>query len=408
MTVRRTPNMIARVFAWSIALFGIGLNVLFNVLDAMNGHRIAPPAVGTAVGIAFLVVGALIASQRPRNPIGWLYLIGLTLVSFGGSGDVSEQYAYYALVTRPGSLPASEWVMFVGNASISIGFGMVVTFAFLLFPDGRLPSPRWRLLGFAAVAAIALLTVMGAAAPEFQIAPGVTVRNPIDPTQVVLGGVILGLPFPIATVAAVVAAIVLVCVVSPFIRLRNATGVERQQIKWFTYGAALLPLVVLLSFVLSVTAPGVLDATNGSLWPLSVAGIPIATAVAILRSRLYDIDVLINRTLVYGTTSAGIMLAFLAGIVLLQALLRPITSGSELAVAASTVASFALFQPLRRRMQDQVDHRFYRRRYDAVRVLDAFNERLRDEVDLDTLRADLLDVVGRTVEPAHAGLWLRP
>ena len=396
--------MSARVAAWSLAAFGISLVMLYHVLDLLNAHRYAPPVVGTIIGIAFLIVGALIASHRPRNPIGWIYLAGLTLIAFGGSGNVSEQYAYYALITRPGSLPAADWVVWAGSVSLAIGFATLVFFSLLLFPDGRLPSPRWRPVAGAAVAAIALLCTGTALSPEDVLSPGVIVASPIrlveaGPLMDVLGGPIIGL-FAIG--------VALACLAAPFVRFRGTSGVERQQLKWFAYGAAWIPAVALVAIIGSLVAPGVAESTAGAnLWPLSVAGIPIATAVAILRLRLYDIDVLINRTLVYVALSAVLVAAYVIGVAAFQFLLSPFTAGSPIAVAASTLGVVALFQPLRRRIQTLVDRRFYRRRYDAERTLDAFTARLRDQVDLDALRGELLGVVADTLQPAQVSVWLR-
>jgi hypothetical protein len=184
------------------------------------------------------------------------------------------------------------------------------------------------------------------------------------------------------------------------VRFTRSRGVERQQLKWLAYWAALVVVAMLLSVLVPNSAT--LSAAN-----LALACLPITVAIAIFRYRLYDIDVLINRTLVYGVTTAAIAATFFLGIVALQSVLRPLTSGSELAVAASTLVSFALFQPIRRRVQTAVDQRFDRFRYDAALTVDAFAEELRDEVDIDALRAELLGAVARTMAPAHASLWLR-
>jgi hypothetical protein len=195
------------------------------------------------------------------------------------------------------------------------------------------------------------------------------------------------------------------------VRYRTAGAQEREQIKWLA-----LPLIVLIVAIIATVATlvlgvppdlGVNSAAISSLYAIVEFALPVCMAIAILRYRLYDIDVLINRALVYGATTAGIAAAFFAGIILLQALLRPITGGSEAAVAVSTLACLALFQPLRRRVQDAVDRRFYRSRYDAARTLDAFSVRLRDEVDLDAVRGELVAAVRDTVQPAHASVWLR-
>jgi len=190
-------------------------------------------------------------------------------------------------------------------------------------------------------------------------------------------------------------------VVALVLRFRRSSGIERLQMKWFVYASALTAVCLLLVPVLQTQKPFQIFIV------LSLNAIPIAAGIAILRYRLYDIDLLINRTLVYGATSAALAATFFAGILGLQALLRPITGGSQLAIAFSTLVCFALFQPIRRRAQDEFDRRFYRARYDAARAIDAFSVRLRADVDLDSVRADLIAVVRETIHPAHASVWLR-
>jgi hypothetical protein len=195
---------------------------------------------------------------------------------------------------------------------------------------------------------------------------------------------------------------------SLLVRFRRARGVERQQLKWLAYAAGMLAAYLPFALIFVVIYPIPALILPISLLGIAIfAGIPIATGLAVLRYRLYDIDLLINRTLVYAATSAAIAAMFFVGIVALQALLRPLTNGSELAIAVSTLISFALFQPVRRRIQETVDRRFDRSRYDAARTLDAFADRLRDEVNLDALREDLLVSVQQTMAPAHMSLWLR-
>ena len=397
--------MKAKVLAWSLAVCGIALNVLFHALDLLNGHRYAPPIVGTFVGVAFLIVGALIASRRPRNPIGWLYLGALALISFGGSGNVSDQYAYYALVTRPGSLPGPEWVAWAGQVILTPAFSTLIFFSLLLFPNGRLPSPRWRPVAVAAVVAAAVLTVQRALTPG-PLRASVPVDNPVRIDVPAPPVDVAGIAFML--LAALIVVVLVASVVAIFVRFRAATGAERQQLKWFAYGAAWIPAVGLLAIGLSAIAPqGIPGVDPHNLWPLSVAGIPIATAIAILRYRLYDIDVLINRTLVYGALSAVLVATYLVAVLSFEAVLQPFTAGSELSVALSTLAVVALFTPLRARLQQFVDRRSYRQRYDATRTLDAFSVRLRDQVALDAVRGGLLDAVWDTVRPANASLWLR-
>jgi hypothetical protein len=221
------------------------------------------------------------------------------------------------------------------------------------------------------------------------------VRNPLSPFpgELAIGAVLLPL-FMLLFVA------VILCIAALVRRFRRSRGVERLQIKWIAYASGLYAVGVFLDSNFVYKPFEIVDV-------LLLNTIPVAAGVAVFRYRLYDIDLLINRTLVYALTTAAIGAAFFAGIVMLQSVLRPMTGGSEVAVAVSTLASFALFQPFRRRIQTAVDRRFYRSKYDAERTLDAFSARLRDEVDLDAVRGGLLDAVRDTVQPARASVWLR-
>jgi len=243
---------------------------------------------------------------------------------------------------------------------------------------------------------LALFLVSAALAPT-TMHNGIPVPNPFGGAPGVLGElaqVSLGVSLPLLGLLMLAAA------AAAITRWRRSTGVERQQLELFVY------MLFLIVLGLALGASG-LPGPWGPLVDLATLGLPVAIAVAVLRYRLYDIDVLINRTLVYGLTTGGIAAAFFGGIVVLQTLLRPFTTGSEIAVAASTLLTVALFQPLRSRVQQAVDRRFSRSRYDAARTLDAFAEELRDEVDLESVRAHLLGAVSQTMSPAHASLWLR-
>jgi len=269
---------------------------------------------------------------------------------------------------------------------------LILPVVLLRFPDGRLLSPRLRGVEWCAgVTAPDLASFMALRPGPLQSAP--FADNPFAVDQPVLLGALIGL----ATIGFVTNGVTALSVIA---RFRRSFGIERLQLKWLAF--SVLPLAA--TGIASAVLP---DKIGQVLYVLLALFVPIAIGIAILRYRLYDIDVLINRALVYGATTAMIGVAFFAGIVVLQAILRPLTSGSEVAVAASTLLSFALFQPLRHRIQGVVDRRFFRSRYDAVRILDAFSSRLRDEVDLDAVRTDLLDAVHQTVRPAHANVWLR-
>ena len=311
----------------------------------------------------------------------------------------------YALrdAVAPGSLPGGEWAAWFRSWADRPAAALVLL-AFLLFPTGRLASPRWR-----PALALPPLVALGFAARAFVSGPMVFLGapNPVGvewvPQSVGLGwsG---GIPMIVGTFAALA---------ELRERFRAAVGTEREQIKWLTIPVVALGVAIAATVAAQAgIAVGVLTDEMGetaisALYSFAFFLLPICMGIAVLRYRLYDIDILINRALVYGATTAGIAVAFFAGIVVLQALLRPLTNGSEVAVAASTLISFALFQPVRHRVQETVDRRFYRSRYDAALTLDAFSVRLRDQVALDAVRSDLLDAVRETVQPAHASLWLR-
>ena len=269
----------------------------------------------------------------------------------------------------------------------------------LLFPSGRLPSPRWRPFAWFSV----LLVVAGTIVAAFSPGPGVglSIRNPFGMES---------LPDLNQQLQALMFALIFVASASLVARLHRARGVERQQIKWVAYAGALgggasLPTYTALE---AVNLPwlhlaGYVPALVG------ILGVPTAVGIVITRYRLYDIDILINRTLVYGTLTATLVALYLVGIVVLQRLFVFLTGQqSTLAVVASTLLIAALFNPLRRSLQSFIDRRFYRRKYDARKTLERFSARLRDETDLDALSDDLVDVVRETMQPAHASLWLRP
>ena len=342
---------------------------------------------------ATTVVGVIIAVRRPGNPIGWIFssyaLITAAYLAAGG-------YAVHDAVA-PGSLPGAEWAAWFRNWADRCVASLVLL-AFLLFPTGRLASPRWR-----PTLALPFLMALGMAARALVPGPMNFLDDP-NPLGVawmpvsVNNGFVGGVP----AIAGAIAAYVQLST-----RYRSAGGAERQQIKWLA-----IPVVALAIALLATVIDLSLGGSGGSagisaLYAVVELLLPICMGIAILRYRLYEIDVLINRALVYGATTGAIAIAFFAGIVVLQAALRPLTSGSEFAVAASTLISFALFQPVRRRIQDVVDRRFFRTRYDAVRTLDAFSVHLRDEVALDAVRAELISAVQDTVQPAHASVWLR-
>jgi hypothetical protein len=388
-----------RAAAW-LAWSALAVTTVFSVLvlfmpSEQNGLEIIVPLAAWAVTSS--AVGALIVSRRPGNPVGWL--LGAIGFLVGASGFFS-QYAFYALVARTGSLPGGGAAAWLATWPIGLALGLF-TYLFVLFPEGRLLSPRWRWILWLSGAAIAAATLSEAFMP-----------GPIDglePVQNPLGIEGAGdvLSFMSALADFFYTALLITSALSVFLRLRRAKGDERQQLKWLAYAAALLA---------GVTALGVvIELSGGAGWwffvviLIALLGIPVAIGVAILRHRLYDIDLLINRTLVYGSLTAVLALVYVGGVVGLQSVFRGLTGQeSTLAVVASTLSIAALFNPLRRRVQAFVDRRFYRRKYDATKTLEGFSARLREETDLDALSDDLVGVVRETMQPAHVSIWLRP
>ena len=358
------------------ALFGVtltldGLILFFGVRTA--GVPLAdgqPPLLEqlpfyVPILFAYGTVGALVAAKRPRNPIGWLFVA--VAIGFAASLALSG----YALDVHVNGSAAARAA--VDSVPIGDPLDLVVAifgFILLLYPTGRLPSRRWRPL--------AVFMVIAATVGRVYAGPGHE---------------LFGFATPLALTA-------------PFIRLRYASPIERRQIEWFVYFIALGVIAFVASLVVELFDPN----GGGFFWGLAafcVGMTAVAAGIAILRYRLYDIDVLIRRTVIYGATTVALAVTFFGVVLLVEAILSPFTRGNELAVAASTLVSLALFQPLRSRVQNAVDRRFYRSRYDAARTLDDFSVRLRDQVALDAVRADLLDAVRDTVQPAHASVWLR-
>jgi hypothetical protein len=345
---------------------------------------------------AFAVVGALLVAKRPTNAISWIMAAVALMVAIFHAGDT---YAAYVMVTR-----GHPDVLAVVGAWIGIWYwylllALALIYLPLLFPDGRLPSRRW--LPVAVLSGIGTLgvVVLGALADALPLneAPGYEIDNPIGieglgfvedlPVFVVLTGLLF-----VGTVGAAASVVV---------RFRRSRGVERQQMKWFLYAAALLLLVPVGDLL-----P---DIVSNLVFSLPLMALPTAVGIGVLRYRLYGIDLVINRTLVYGPLTAILVLVYLGGVVSLQYAFRALTGqGSQIAIVASTLAIAALFNPLRRQVQAFVDRRFYRRKYDAAKTLESFSSKLRHETDLDRLGVELVSVVRETVQPAHASLWLRP
>jgi hypothetical protein len=346
------------------------------------------------------VVGALIASHRPENPIGWLFLAAAL---FYGIEIAGEEYAIYALFTNPGSLPLGAELAWLTEWIWAPGYGIILVFLPLLFPDGHPPSRRWRWVGWLGGLSIGLICVLTSIVFWPERGPALLQqlggfggqveqwRSGVSEWVLTLGGLMLLLAG-------------LGAVISLFVRFRRARGDERQQIKWFASAAAL----TLAWIIVAEQQSGEIVALSGL---LVIASIPVATGIAILRYRLYDIDRIINRTLVYGPLTAALAAVYLGSVATAQTVFRALTGQEEqpqLAVVVSTLAIAALFHPLRRGIQTFMDRRFYRRKYDAAKTLEAFSAKLRDEPDLDRIAGELADVVRKTMQPSHVSLWLRP
>ncbi len=354
--------------------------------------------------VAFPLTGLVILRRQPRNTVGWL-LTGIGAVwSLGGYADT---WATYGLVTNPGSLPGAAVGGTIANGIWAPALGLTGTYLFLLFPDGRLPSPRWRPFAWMVGGVLVLLSVTLLLSPEELVTgPAVGVDNPLG---VVALRPVLDVVVPVLVLA--LAVCIVTSAVGLVVRFRRSHGVERLQVKWLATAAAAVGGVFMLGILTSSVFPEEADATWQRLLDqlsfLMFALLPLAIGVAVLRYHLYDIDVVVNRALVYGSLTATLVATYLGSVLLLQLLLRPLTERSDLAVAASTLAVAALFGPARRRIQVAVDRRFYRHRYDAARTAADFSTRLRQEIDLDAIGTDLVRIARNTVQPTDASLWLR-
>jgi hypothetical protein len=349
-----------------------------------------------AVMLLFGAVGGLVASRRPDNVIGWA-LGAMSLVA--SLEFLTIGYAVHGLF-GPTSLPlanAAAWAY----GPVGILFGLAAGGIVFSFPDGRIVSRR------AATGLLLLTAGCLLAIADLSLRPGPFAYLPSVSNPAGQAG--LAWTLELARSGAIVLFLIGLALGVLTIRERftSARGDVRQQLKWFLGSLVLIGTVIGPALPFALGDESTTSYVARVIIVLVMGTLPIALGVAMLRYRLYDIDLLVNRALVYGAVSAALVVTYFAAVILIQALLRPFTSGSELAVAASTLLVVALFQPLRLRVQDTVDRRFYRSRYDAARTLDEFSGRLRDEVDLDSVRGDLLGVVGTTVRPAHASIWLR-
>ncbi len=399
MSTRAAPWL-----AWSLMVVSVVL-VVGGIALAQMARSSAPERLYygpvdavffLATVLTFSVVGAMIASRQPRNAIGWIFCgVGLVM----GINSLAGGYAEFRLSggSAPGSL--AETAAWFASWSWTILVYAPTSFLLLLFPDGRLPSPRWRPVAWcAALGLIGFLA--GAALQTGPLGDFPRIVNPYGVDSLILAVVAV-------TGAILAAASMVASAVSLIVRMRRAGRAQRQQIKWLAYGGAIVVGTVFASVVISIWSANVGIAVVS----VGLLGVPIFTGVAIARYRLYDIDIVVNRTLVYGALTAALVAVYFGGVVTLQILFRALTGQEQqpqLALVVTTLAIAALFDPLRRRIQSFIDRRFYRRKYDARKTLEAFSVKLRDETDLEALSGDLEGVVRETMQPAYVSLWLRP
>jgi hypothetical protein len=418
--------------AWSLAALSVSLFVASVVLYVLaRSAQDVPSSLATRLTLidllvsvpflAFPLMGALIASMRYHNPIGWICLAnGLLFALYA----MINYYSMYGLA-RHGSVPFP-----IGIAALSQWLwvptvGLLLIYMVLLFPDGRLPSKRWRPLAWLSGVVIVLESVAEG------LAPG-ALSDMAALTNELMGEV--RNPFGlegqrwVVDAANALLVLLLLCILasalSLILRFRRSSGEARQQIKWIAFAATVVGMVSVSLMVISLIELYFAPESWGSadtapfwfellyyVWLLSFAGVPVAVGIAVLKYHLYNIDLLINRTLVYGSLTAMLAVVYFGGVTLTQAIFRSLTGQEkqpQLAIVVSTLIIAALFNPLRRRTQGFIDRRFYRSKYDARQTLEDFSAQLRDETDLDALSGDLVGVVRETMQPAHVSLWLRP
>jgi hypothetical protein len=404
----------ASLLAWSLAGLSILLyaaSVPLYVLTNPVGHYSSTVSslLANALYLIFTVVGALIAARRPGNPIGWILFADgfLWILSY-----TMDYYADYG-VANTSSIPFPIMAAAINNWLWVPAVGLLGTFVFLLFPEGRLPSRRWRLVAWLSGLTIVLVSMQVGLTPGALEGLG-GVRNPWG---------VLAFSW-MNTVPYVLIPLFLLCmglsVFSLVMRFRRSMGEERQQIKWIAFAASLIGALYVIAMIGSIVYPQeIWFAPDSPMWLISLEYaallsfplVPVAIGFAMLRYRLYDIDVVINRALVYGSLTATLALVYFGGVASIQTLFRTLTGQAQqtqFAVVVSTLVIAALFNPLRRRIQAFIDRRFYRRKYDAAKTLTAFSARLRDEMDLESLESDLVSVIRETVSPYHISLWLKP
>jgi hypothetical protein len=396
MRARSAPSAPGRLTGWRAAIVWlvVGADVaIILALLVVPDSSVLVVALVLAVVAAFGVVGAIIVTRMPRNPIGWILLATGTVAAVSISGAA---YATESVLSSSGSLPGTVAVAFVAQFDIYPTLGLVGAILPLVFPDGRLPSRRWRPVAAGSVATVSLATVLAATTPGSMGGGGIA--NPLGIAAFSAVANFLGL--------AVVALLAIPCVfavASVIVRYRGSDRLQRQQLKLLGWAGGVF---VVLQLVGSSNIGPLADIG----WLLEVGAmglIPIAIGIAVLRYRLYEIDRIISRTISYGAVTGILALVFVGTVLISQTVLSGFFNGNSVAVAASTLLAAALFQPLRRRVQELVDRRFNRARYDAERTVAAFAGRLRDEIALADVDAAIRAVVAQTVAPTAVGLWMR-
>jgi hypothetical protein len=380
-------------FAWALSVMALAVSLF---LLTSSGNDVPG---GIAFGLAlltFATVGVLITTRRPGNFIGWVFsAIALTMAA-----DVfTHSYAGYAFYLRQVPLPGAQLMAWVSSVTFAPLFGLI-GMLLLLFPNGKLPSARWRIVAWLGACGV-VIEFLGLGLRPGPLEDFPAIENPIG----VAGGIGAAVQAVDPFGWALLFGSVLASGFSLITRLRRARGEERQQIKWFVFAGAIAALLLLAGSILEELHVNFLRVFIG----LALIGIPIAAGLAILKYRLYDIDLIIRRTLIYTALTGLLALAYFGSVLLLQGVVRELTgqSQSQAVTVVSTLAIAALFVPLRARVQAFIDRRFYRRKYDAARTLAAFGASVRDEVEMDALTERLLGVVDETMQPERVSLWLK-
>jgi len=384
---------------------GVPARALLGVLFVAGAIVAVPSGVGLFWFVPYAGVGTLLAIRRPGTSIGWI-LIALSWAVVLTASTIDATAAQF----DEGNMnPVTAGVAIVDAQAGYVEFYLLALLS-IVFPTGRLPARRW---GTVARVALGLVLAVGVAAIFM---PKIPVNLPEAPTSVGVRNPVAAFPelpiwqlFTPDTVIIPFVVLLAGSVVSLLVRYRRATGLERQQLRWIAAALGLVIAGVLAGFIISAAIPGASESGVAWIGPIiAIPCVPIAIGIAVLRYRLYEIDRIISRTISWALSS-GLIAALFAGlIVALQALLAPLTSESSLAVAGSTLVAAAVFQPVRRRIQAAVDHRFNRRRYDAERIVDAYAAQLRGVTDLDAIEAGAVDAVARSLGPSGAGVWIRP